>query len=136
MTRILIDTNIFISAVLFPKGRTSLALQKALLPPYQPVTSDYVIRELREKFDEKFPERMPQLDTFLMLAFSVIEIVPTPEIYTTAESKIRDVKDRPILRAAISANAELLITGDKDFLESGIATPRIISVAEFLDEVF
>lgn len=29
------------------------------------------------------------------------------------------VNDRPILRAAIYANADILLTGDKDFLESG-----------------
>lgn len=34
--KILIDTSIFISAALFPKGRAAEALHKALTSPYQP----------------------------------------------------------------------------------------------------
>lgn len=33
--RVMIDTNIFISAALFPNGKAAAALKKALLPPYQ-----------------------------------------------------------------------------------------------------
>ena len=50
-----------------------------------------------------------------------------------AESAIRDVKDRPILRAALDAHADLFLTGDKDFLESSVTDPRIIGVSEFLE---
>lgn len=34
--------------------------------------------------------------------------------------------------AALNAGADLFLTGDKDFLESAIIDPRIISVSEFL----
>ena len=47
--KIMIDTNIFISAALFPKGRAAEALFKALAAPYQPVVCDYVIDELHRK---------------------------------------------------------------------------------------
>lgn len=46
--------------------------------------------------------------------------------------KIRDVKDRPILRAALKCNAAYLLTGDRDFLESEIKNPTIISANDFL----
>ena len=52
--------------------------------------------------------------------------------YTT-ETQIRDVNDRPILRAAIEAKADVLLTGDKDFLESGVKNPAIMTPAEFLN---
>ena len=52
---------------------------------------------------------------------------------SAAEAQIRDPKDRPILRAALNAGADLLLTGDKDFLESSIEDPRIISVRSFLE---
>ena len=40
--------------------------------------------------------------------------------------------DRPILRAAIYANADVILTGDKDFLEADISRPQILTAAEFL----
>lgn len=49
----------------------------------------------------------------------------------TLEDKIRDVNDRPILRADLNAKADILLTGDKDFLESGIDTPKIMIAADF-----
>ena len=52
-----------------------------------------------------------------------------------SETQIRDVKDRPILRAAIEAKADVLLTGDKDFLESGVKKPAIMTPVEFLDMI-
>ena len=49
------------------------------------------------------------------------------------DTQIRDVNDRPILRAAIEAKADVLLTGDKDFLESGVKNPTIMTSAEFLN---
>ena len=133
--RVMLDTNIFISAVLFPRGRTALALQKSLNPPYEPVVCNYVIDELHRKFHEKFPNRITELDAFLYIVQGNMEVVPTPEEESPSEAKIRDVKDRPILRAALNAHADLFLTGDKDFLESSLVDPRIIGVADFLDNL-
>lgn len=130
--KVMIDTNIFISAALFPNGRVAAALMKALMPPYEPVVCDYVVDELHRKFREKFPDKMVELEAFLFTALQSIEVVPTPDEETDAELKIRDVKDRPILRAALDAGADLFLTGDKDFLESSVTDPRIISVNDFL----
>ncbi len=118
--RVMIDTNIFISAILFPNGKTSQALTKALLPPYQPLTCDYVIDELRRKFQEKFPDKITYLDAFLYSALSVIKTISVTEEAFEEESLIRDEKDRPILRAALASGVELFLTGDKDFLESSV----------------
>lgn len=132
--RVMIDTNIFISAVLFPKGKTSSALKKALVSPYQPVTCDYVIDELHRKFQEKFPDRISDLNEFLDSSLAVIDVVKTPKTAVDDEKLIRDEKDRPILRAALDAGADLFLTGDIDFLESSVTDPRIITVAESLEK--
>ena len=132
--RIMLDTNIIISAALFPNGRASSAFFKALTPPYQPIVCEYVVDELHRKFREKFPDRLTELEAFLYNALTIIELVPTPETESSIETRIRDPKDRPILRAALDAHADLFLTGAKDFLESSITDPRIISVADFLEK--
>ena len=130
--RIMLDTNIIISAALFPTGRAAEALLKALVLPFEPVVCDYVIAELHRKFKEKFPKRTNELEAFIDGFLGCVELVSTPKEISPAEAKIRDVKDRPILRAALNAHADLFLTGDRDFLESSVEDPRIISVADFL----
>ena len=131
--RIMVDTNIFISAALFPKGRAAQALYKAMMPPYHPVVCDYVMDEIHRKFQEKFQNKTHELEAFLYAALPAFDIVSTPDEVIDAESKIRDIKDRPILRAALNSGVDLFLTGDKDFLESSVVDPRIISVSVFLE---
>ena len=60
-----------------------------------------------------------------------IVVVSTPANELDDEEKIRDADDRPILRAAIEAGVDILLTGDKDFLESSVAKPKIMTAAQF-----
>ena len=130
--KVMIDTNIIISAAITPQGNAAKAFMKAMLPPYEPVVCDYIVDELHRKFKQKFSKHATDLEDFLHYALQVIKIVPTPEVVMREEGKIRDLKDRPILRAAQQANVDLLLTGDLDFLEAGITDPRIISASEFI----
>lgn len=133
---IMLDTNIIISAALFPNGKAAKAFFKSLLPPFQPIVCDYIVDELHRKFREKWPDRTVELEAFLYNALYIIEVVPTPSVEILEEKKIRDPKDRPILRAALDSHADFFLTGDLDFLESSITDPRIISIAQFLDQDF
>lgn len=74
-----------------------------------------------------------ELEAFLLHAFLSIRTVQTPEEEMVLEKGIRDPKDRPILRAALNAHADLFLTGDKDFLESAVTDPRVVSVTSFLE---
>ncbi len=130
--RVFIDTNVLISAALFPGGTASRAYYRAVSDPYDPMVSDYVIDEPRRVFSRKFPHRMQALDTFVASLSSSVTIVSTPESALEEESGIRDVNDRPILRAARAAGAAILVTGDKDFLDSHVDNPQILSPSEFL----
>ena len=131
--RVLIDTNILISAALSSKGTPYQAFIKAVTYPNHGMVCEQNIDELRRIFNRKFPQKIHALETFLSLALMTLELVPTPVEEHVSESKVRDVNDRPILRAAILAKADILLTGDKDFLESGLATPQILTAADFVN---
>ena len=131
--RILIDTNILISAALNSHGTPYKAYLKAVTYPNKGIICDQNIEELWRIFNRKFPTKISMLEKFLAYSLSVIEVATTPEMEEDAEKLIRDVKDRPILRAALIAKAEVLLTGDKDFLESGVTDPKIMTAAEFLE---
>ncbi|MBR3206419.1 MAG: hypothetical protein IKF58_08415 [Bacillus sp. (in: Bacteria)] len=41
--KVMIDTNIFISAAITPNGNAAKAFIKAMLPPYEPIVCDYIV---------------------------------------------------------------------------------------------
>ncbi len=45
---------------------------------------------------------------------------------------MRDLNDRGILRAAIISKADIILTGDKDFLDMNLEHPVIMTPGEFL----
>lgn len=57
----------------------------------------------------------------------------TPTDMSTAP-KIRDEKDKPVLISAITADMDVLITGDKDFTGIDIDRPEILTPTEFMDK--
>ncbi|MDE6214744.1 MAG: putative toxin-antitoxin system toxin component, PIN family [Lachnospiraceae bacterium] len=130
--RILIDTNVLISAALSENGIPYQAYVKAVTYPNHGLICEQNVDEMKRIFNKKFPNRLAALDRFLSVALLTMELVPIPTDEDIAEMKIRDVNDRPILRAAMKAGADVLLTGDKDFLESGLEKPVIMTPAEFV----
>ena len=127
-----IDSNVLISAGLFPDSIPAAALIKALTPPNVAIVCDYSLDETHRVINRKFPGRTNDLELFLYRTLFTVQLISTPTNIIDEEFKIRDIKDRPILRAAIKANADVLITGDKDLLESEITHPQIVTPAQFL----
>jgi len=132
--KVLIDTNILISAALNLSSTPGQAFFKAVTYPNKAIICEQNLDELHRIFNRKFPKKLAALDAFLAIALTTISIVPIPSEAYESENSIRDVFDRAILRAAINANADILLTGDKDFLESGIKNPRIMTASEFLQQ--
>ncbi len=131
--RLLIDTNILISAALFPDSVPARAFTKAVTPPHEAVVCEYSLDEMRRVFNRKFPHRLDGFERFVSSLTLAVKIVSTPDqkVRVAGESAIRDVNDRPIFRAAVNAHVDAIITGDKDFLESGIPRPQSLTASEF-----
>ena len=130
--KIFIDTNILISATVWPNSIPAQAFAKASSPPNIGMICQQNIDEMIDTFYDKFRTRLNLLNSFLSDTVPALMFVPVPPEIHVSESHIRDVKDRPILRAAIKNGADILLTGDKDFLASGIMNPRIMNASEFL----
>ena len=88
---------------------------------------------MKRIFNKKFPHRLPSLDKFLSLALMTLELIPVPAEEHASELQIRDRNDRPILRAAIEAKVDILLTGDKDFSDISIEMPEIMTPADFAE---
>lgn len=90
------------------------------------ILCDYIILECYDVAKKRFPSKLQVLDR--LLSRLRYDLVSTPRV---GEIKMRDVKDQPILYAAIENNVDILITGDKHFLELVIETPHILLPAEY-----
>ena len=133
--RIFLDTNILISAALYPNGKAATAFDRAAGAPNRGIVADYVLDEMRTVFHRKFSDKLGLLESFIAIASMTLETVSTPTESIEAEYLIDDIRDRPIIRAATHANADVLITGDDDLLRvtNQIHRPKIMRVSEFLD---
>lgn len=130
---VFLDTNILISAALNSKGVPYQAFLKAVTYPNKAIICEQNLVEIKNVFQRKFPDKLKLLDQFLTLALQVIELVPIPYGVNNNEILIRDIADRPILRAAICAKADIVLTGDKDFLEADIRNPKMMTASQFLN---
>ena len=69
-------------------------------------------------------------DAEVLLAELSYELIPAVD---HAEKLIRDAKDQPILNAAIVADVDIILTGDKDFLSLDMEHPKCMTAADFLE---
>ncbi len=128
--RVMLDTNILVSAIFFPSKQTR-TLVAEITRHHHLILCDYVLEELRLVVNRKFQAKKPALEKFFSsLRF---ELIDTHEDYDYGDiPSVRDHKDTPILAAAIKNDADVFITGDKDFLVLNIDRPQIMNMAEFL----
>jgi len=130
--KVMLDTNVLISAIYNPNSSTFQAFRKASEPPYVLVLCDQVIDELRRVFNRKFPSKIQAMERFLSIAHYDLVTLTSEDAPSADESNIRDINDRPILRSALKAGVAILVTGDKDFLESSVKTPEILTASQFV----
>ena len=61
---VFLDTNILVSAALFPNGIAAKAYFKATESPNTAIVCEYSIDEMRRVFNRKFPRRINAFDAF------------------------------------------------------------------------
>lgn len=128
--RVMLDTNVLLSALLFPSERMNRMLQ-CIFERHRLVLSSFVVEELAFVVQRKFPAKAKAVDA--LLAGMSFELVYTPKELEPGLFEIRDPKDYPVLYTAIIEDVDVLVTGDKDFAEAGVERPEIVTPAEFME---
>jgi putative PIN family toxin of toxin-antitoxin system len=127
MDRVVLDTNVLVSAVMLPGSVPRRAARKAFRHGI-PVFSEATMTELaqvfsRPKFDHYI--RMEERMLFLAELGRRADFVPIIRLV----SACRDPKDDKFLEVALNGRADVIITGDADLLrmnpwrEIAIVTP-------------
>ena len=128
--KVVIDTNVVISAVLKDRKPEEVILFIMRHPEFQWVASMAILEEYvdvlqRPKFDlpMRIVEKWQAVFDDAIMIVEVEEQVDLP----------RDPKDAPFLTCAHATGAEYLVTGDKDFEEAyKLGKTTVLSVSQFL----
>jgi len=136
--RVLIDTNVFISFLLFPwrDSPSSIIVRAALLRAFVLLLPEALLEEFVTKARQKpyLAERVhpEDVDELVQLLWEVAEIIP--RITEPVPAVTRDPKDDYLIAYALVGAADYLITGDRDLLTLGeVDGVEIITAGEFLN---
>lgn len=134
--RVVIDTNLVLSALVFAHGRLTPLRQAWQAQRIQPlvsrVTAAELIRVLAYPKFKLSPEEQRELLADYLPCCETVRI-PDPPPKTPA---CRDAFDVPFLQLALAGKAKALVTGDRDLLSlaRGFACPNL-SAERFIDSL-
>jgi putative PIN family toxin of toxin-antitoxin system len=133
-TRVVVDTNVWISAALSPRGTPAQVVQRVLASAI-PVLSDATFAELERRL------WLPKFDRYVSMELrqQILHDLSAAAYWTEVPAEIasraycRDADDDKFIHAALAAGAPWLVTGDRD-LQTVPAIPRlqIVSPADAL----
>jgi uncharacterized protein len=132
MTRVVLDTNVFISATLF-KGIPGRLLELAISGSFRVVTSPTLLDELDEKLRGKFRLPSANADQVRTDLEEFCEVVSTVNRLAIIRD---DPDDDRILECAVAGRADYIVSGDRHLLKlgsyDGIA---ILTIRQFLSRI-
>ncbi len=130
--RVVFDTNIYISALLFPGKYPEFVLDRALQGDFDLYISHFVLGEFRRILQEKFRLSPSQIEKYLKHLNSFTTTIKTKSNVNVVKS---NVDDNRILELALDAKAAYLVSGDKKHLLTIkiYKNIKIVSAKEFAD---
>ena len=134
--RLMLDTNVLVSGLLFPGGPPARLVKAWRAGAFDLVICDFVLDELGRTWQHLAPrlnvapnDLADFLDTIALRA-EVLHI-DADMLSRAAAVELRDPNDLPTLAMLIGSAADFLVTGDKDLLALAGAYP-ILSPADFV----
>lgn len=129
--RVVFDTNIFISAFVFPESQAEKAILKIIEGNDTLLISRDIIMEVLSVLSRKFSRDKEQLSHVAVNLSELGELIEA----TKKISVLTDESDNHILECAVSGNADAIVTGDKGILElRRFENIRIMSLREYLKD--
>ena len=113
--RIVFDTNILISTLLFPGGRAEVAVLRVIGGVDEMIISREIIQEVLSVLSGKFGREAEELSRVAVL----LSEIGTLTVPSARFRVLRDDPDNRILECAVSGKADAIVTGDKEMLALG-----------------
>lgn len=128
--RVVFDSNILISAVVFAGGRAEAALVRIVNEQDELILSKAILDETLSVLARKFARDAEELARIAVyLSGLSTSIRPRRQLEV-----LKDAPDNRVLECAVAGRAEALVTGDKAMLALGeYGGIRILSLRDYLD---
>jgi putative PIN family toxin of toxin-antitoxin system len=128
--RVVFDTNILVSALVFPGGQGEAALRRIIGEIDQLALSRPILDELLDVLGRKFARDAEEL-AHVAVFLSEIAVLVAPK------RRLRVVKDEPdnrIIECAVASRADGIVTGDKALLAlKSYGHARILTLRDYLE---
>ncbi len=134
MSKIFIDTNILVSAIVFDKKELELLI-RCTIEGDKIFLSEHIMQEATRVFMKKFPEYIEIFEKFIEI--SKIEVIDK-KFYKKKIKEFEDIRDKydaHVLACAEALKCDYIITGDKDILEYNHKKIKIMKSADYLLEI-
>lgn len=127
--RVVFDTNILISALVFPGGQGQKALERIMEGRDHLLISKPLLLELLEVLGRKFSRDREELSRVAIFLGELGEMIqPRSRIHV-----LEDDADNRILECAVGGKADVIVTGDRAMLQrQHYLQIRIISLKSYL----
>ncbi len=108
--RVVLDTNVLVSAFLFPGGAPEQVYRMVLAGELELVTSRPLLVELGRVLTEKFGWESDYGEEVIAQLARVGQVVEPPEEIAVVDE---DPADNRVLEAALAGNVDVIISGDR-----------------------
>src|SRR3972149_10898516 len=134
--RVFLDSNVIFSGLYSPRGAPGAILEHFIRGNISVVISQQVLEEVIRTLKEKLPEALPALRRLLVNVPPEVAADPKVEVIERWTG-ILSLADAAILAAAVAAQPNYFVTGDKHFIGNPDivkkAGPQIVTPAQFLE---
>lgn len=134
--RVMVDANVLLSAIVFRSTNMLRVLEHASSAGNELLISSWVIDEVRAVTQRKWPKRLSSVDALLLAMRYEHVVTPPVDEMEAGLFEIRDPMDYPVLYSAVIGDADVFVTGDRDFEDVRIGRPQILSPAAYLRRFF
>ena len=128
--RVVFDTNIFVSALIFPESSADKALHRIIQGEDQLIISKAILDELLGVLARKFSRDREALARVALLLDDIASMVKTGHKVHV----LSDVADNRILECAASGGADIIVSGDHELLALGDYNGiQILSLRKYIE---
>lgn len=129
--RVVLDTNVLVSAFIFPGGAPEHVYRLAVEGRIDMITSRALLTELGRVLSEKFNNPRAAAEALAQITTLGTVVEPTESV-SVVEA---DPSDDRVLEAALEVRADMIVSGDRHLLRlKEWREIRIVSPADFLAE--